>query len=175
MSSPSFVFVRAINTGTRRLTNDEQLAPLRDAGFPDAAAYQAAGNLFVGPGAPDESVFDELLGAAYGFEVATFVRTADELRNCVSSQPFDDARLAATAGRIQLTFLRHEPSEAAIAEAMAVVPDEDAVEFVGRAWYWLPVDGVSTSSLPVPRIERIVGPMTMRTLGTIERMLTKFT
>ncbi|MFK8024682.1 MAG: DUF1697 domain-containing protein [Ilumatobacter sp.] len=175
MNNSSFVFVRAINTGARRLSNDEQIAPLLAAGFRDVAAYQAAGNLVVGPGVPDESVLDDLLGTAYGFDVVTFVRTADELEQCIASQPFDDAHIAATAGRIQVTFLRREPTAAQIAEVEAVVPDEDAVRFAGRVWYWLPLDGVSTSSLPVAHIERIVGPMTMRTLGTVERLLAKFT
>jgi hypothetical protein len=60
------------------------------------------------------------------------------------------------------------------AQVAAITPDEDLVEFDGLEWFWLPVEGVSTSKLPVPAIERIVGPMTMRTLGTLERMLKKF-
>ncbi len=41
----NFLFLRAINTGSRRVTNDELLAPLIAAGFADVAAFQAAGNI----------------------------------------------------------------------------------------------------------------------------------
>jgi hypothetical protein len=33
---------------------------------------------------------------------------------------------------------------------------------------------VSDSKLPVGRIERLLGEMTMRTLGTVQRMVIKF-
>jgi hypothetical protein len=43
-----------------------------------------------------------------------------------------------------------------------------------RQWFWLPRAGVSTSMLPVSRIERILGPMTMRTVATVERLVARF-
>ena len=85
-----------------------------------------------------------------------------------------DEQLAATVGRVQVTFLRSTPTAQQIAEVMPMTPAEDLVEFDGSEWYWLPLDGVSTSTLPVSKIEQIVGPMSMRTLGTVERMLRKF-
>ena len=54
------------------------------------------------------------------------------------------------------------------------MPDEDLVRGVGREWYWLPVEGVSASKLPVGQIEGVLGEMTMRTMGTVERISTKF-
>ena len=57
---------------------------------------------------------------------------------------------------------------------MAMVPVEDRVVVSGREWYWLPVEGVSTSTLPVSRIEALLGEMTMRTLGTVARMHAEF-
>jgi hypothetical protein len=73
-----------------------------------------------------------------------------------------------------VTFLRSAPSAATIADVEALVPDEDEVRVIAREWYWLPVAGVSTSALPVREIERLLGEMTMRTLGTIARISTKF-
>ena len=62
--------------------------------------------------------------------------------------------------------------DAAFVESM--VPAEDRVRVVGREWYWLPVGGISTSAMPVVQIERLLGEMTMRTLGTLERMVSRF-
>ena len=61
-----------------------------------------------------------------------------------------------------------------LAEFEALVPAEDEVGVVGREWYWLPVAGISTSAMPVGQIERMLGEMTMRTLGTLQRMVARF-
>ena len=44
----------------------------------------------------------------------------------------------------------------------------------GRHWYWLPVAGVSHSQLPVKAVEAVLGEMAMCTLGTLQRISTKF-
>jgi hypothetical protein len=95
-----YAFLRAINTGDRRLTNAQLVAPFHELGYVDVAAYQAAGNV---------------------------------------------------------TFRCNDP------EAV----DEQRIEAA-------PVEGVSTSAVPVGRIEALLGEMTMRTLGTVTRMFAKF-
>lgn len=174
-----FVFVRAINTGNRRLTNAEMLAPLRTLGFADADAYQAAGNLTFT--ADDPVSTDDLaaelevaLGVGFGFDAPTFVRTVDDLSAIADATPFSAEQLAATEGRVQVTFMRNTPDATTVAEVMGLVPDEDHVWFRGREWFWLPVAGVSGSQLPVREIESMVGAMTMRTLGTVSRMLARY-
>jgi uncharacterized protein (DUF1697 family) len=172
-----FAFLRAINTGNRRLTNEQLLAPFHELGFIDVGAYQAAGNVTFRCDDPDtaaEARIEAVLARAYGFETPTFVRSAVEVAEVAAAKPFSASDVAASAGKLQATFLRGRPSEAAIAEAMALVPAEDRVVVSGREWYWLPVGGVSTSKLPVSAIEGVLGEMTMRTLGTVERISAKF-
>ncbi len=172
-----FAFLRAINTGGRRLTNEELLAPFRTIGLADVAAYQAAGNVtFRADRDPDEIQVElgPVLAAAYGFDAPVFVRTTVELRAGVADLPFAPEVLAATQGKAQITFLDAVPTPDQVASALDLVPAEDQVVFVGRHWFWLPRAGISTSALPVSKIERIVGPMTMRTVATVERMLARF-
>lgn len=169
-----FAFLRAINTGGRRLRNDELLAPFHDLGLDDVAAYQAAGNVTFRGDPPDAVTIEDALADAYGFEAPVFLRDAAQLRSVVDGQPFSDEQLAATEGRVQVTFLREEPSVAIRAAVDAEVPGDDHVVVAGTVWYWLPVAGVSSSQLPVGTIERLTGPSTMRTLGTLDRMLTRF-
>lgn len=169
-------FLRAINTGGRRLTNDRLLEPFHAAGLDRVTAYQAAGNVsFVTDRDPLalEAELAELLEVAYGFDVPVFVRTVDELRARVAALPFSAAEVAATEGRAQITFLLVAPTASQVEEVAGLVPVDDRVVFVGREWFWLPRTGVSGSALPVGRIERIVGPMTMRTVGTVQRMLAR--
>ena len=171
-----FAFLRAINTGHRRLTNDELLAPFHHLGFTDVAAYQAAGNVTfrADDASVDERRIEAVLAEEYGFEVPTFVRSSAELREIATFEPFAAADVAITAGKAQVTFLRSAPLPQVVAEVMALVPEEDRVVVTDRHWYWLPVGGVSTSMLPVSRIEALLGEMTMRTVGTVERLLAKF-
>lgn len=182
------VFLRAINTGTRRITNDELLAPFQTAGFTDVAAFQAAGNIVfrtrdavadgdgVGDGVLDltEAAIESMLSEAYGFDTPVFMRSEPQLRSVVERCPFTDEQRAATAGKVQVTFMHTEPTTEQIADVAALTPDADLVAVDGREWFWLPEDGVSSSKLPVRAIEGVLGPMTMRTLGTVERLLQKF-
>jgi uncharacterized protein (DUF1697 family) len=170
-----FAFLRAINTGSRRLTNEQLLAPFLALGLTDVAAYQAAGNVtFCSHDAIDERRIEEELVSAFGFEAPAFVRSAAEIEAIVAVEPFSPTEVAATAGRVQVTFLRSRPSPGQIARLGDLVPDADRVRVIGREWYWLPVEGVSGSALPVGRIEALLGEMTMRTLGTVARMSSKF-
>lgn len=172
-----FAFIRAINTAGRRLTNAALLEPFHAAGLDEVGAYQAAGNVMFRTRHDPRVVEAELavrLAEAYGFDSPTFVRTGDELRACIAAVPFDAEAVARTQGRAQITFMAGEPTAEQVAAALSLVPAEDLVEFIGREWFWLPRAGITDSTLPVTRIERIVGPMTMRTVGTIERMLAKY-
>lgn len=173
-----FAFIRAINTGGRRLTNDQIVEPFWRLGFAEVVAYQAAGNVAFQSDDPTESHperLDAALAEAYGFDAPTFVRRVDEVRAIVDGQPFTPDELAATAGKIQVSFLRSAPDATRTSQVQALVPQDDRVVFSGREWFWLPTDGVSGSQLNVGAIEQRVGLMTMRTLGTVSRMLNKFT
>jgi uncharacterized protein (DUF1697 family) len=176
MAERHFAFLRAINTGKRRLTNDQLLAPFVDMGFSDVAAYQAAGNVTfrADAGTLSEADVEVALADAYGFDVPTFLRSAIEMEAIVRAQPFAPKAVAASSGKVQVTLLRKAPSGDQLVALESLVPAEDQVRVVGREWYWLPVAGISTSAMPVGQIERVLGEMTMRTLGTLQRMAAKF-
>jgi uncharacterized protein (DUF1697 family) len=170
-----FAFLRAVNTGTRRLTNEQLLAPFHGLGFDDAVAYQAAGNVtFRTDELIDERTIEHALQAAYGFDAPTFVRSAAEVDAVVGLEPFASDVVAGTAGKVQVAFLRAEPSPTLIAQLGELVPEDDLVRVIGREWYWLPREGISSSTLPVGKIETLLGDTTIRTLGTVARMRKKF-
>ena len=172
-----FAFLRAINVGGRRLTNDELLAPFVGLGLREVAAYQAAGNITFVSDEPDTVRPDRLeaaAGEAYGFRSSVFVRSHAELSAIGRPGPFSAHEMAGTEGRVQVAFLQITPDASTVAEALALVPAGERVVFRDRAWCWLPVRGISDSQLPVRAIEDLVGPTTIRTLGTVERMLDKF-
>ncbi len=172
-----YALIRAINTGGRRITNDELIEPFVKLGFTDVAAYQAAGNITFRSGDAGTVVAESLeaaLAAAYGFDAPVFVRSRPQLVAVNDASPFTKEEIAQTDGRIQVAFMRAAPDESTVAEARALVPPDDRVAFAGREWFWLPARGISDSQLPVGAFERLVGPMTIRTLGTVSRMLGRF-
>lgn len=172
-----FVFLRAINIGTKRLTNDELIEPFVQLGLDDVAAYQAAGNITFrceDPRRAQPNQLEAALADAYGFSTLAFVRSRDELLAIADDPPFTNDELAGTDGRIQVSFLRDQPNEGDIEAVLALMPPTDLVRFSGHNWFWLPKNDISDSRLPVAAVGEILGPTTMRTLGTIARMLTKF-
>ena len=170
-----FAFLRAINTGHRRLDNGQLLAPFETMGFSEVAAYQAAGNVTFRSGVPvDERSIEAALATSYGFETPTFVRSSAELAAIFAAEPFPPDAVAATEGKVQVAFLRAAPSDEQRVALAELVPDEDQVCVIGREWYWLPVEGISASKLPVGQIEGVLGEMTMRTIGTVQRISAKF-
>ena len=177
MATRRYAFIRAINTGSRRLTNDMVTRPFGALGLQDVRAYQAAGNVgFLSDEAPDvlTARLETALADAYGFDAPTFVRTDSELCALVEAQPFTDEQLDDTEGRVQVAFLRGEPSAGQVSSVRELAPSADLIGFHGAHWLWLPRAGISTSEMPVGKVEDVLGPMTIRTMGTVERMLKKF-
>jgi uncharacterized protein (DUF1697 family) len=172
-----FAFLRAINTGGRRLTNEQIIGPFVGLGFRDVVAYQAAGNVCFLAEDPDEaqvSRIEAALSEAFGFDAPAFLREAGDLRSVLEAQPFTAHEMSRTEGRIQVSFLRTAPDETTLAEVHRLVPPDDRIAFVDAHWLWLPTGRISGSVLPVAAVEDVVGPMTMRTLGTVARMHQKF-
>jgi uncharacterized protein (DUF1697 family) len=172
-----FAFLRAINVGGRRLTNDELVRPFKELRLDDVAAYQAAGNITFRSAASEAVLTDALasaLSATFGFDAPVFLRTRSELSAVVAAEPFNAAEIAQTDGRIQVAFMRAAPDAGTTAALAALVTAGDRIAFGGREWFWLPTRGISDSKLPIAAIEGLVGPMTIRTLGTVSRMLSRF-
>ena len=170
-----FAFLRAINTGNRRLTNERLLAPFVELGFTDVAAYQAAGNVtFCSDDSVDAHHIERAMAAAYGFDTPAFIRSAAEVRAIADVEPFSPTEIAATAGKAQVGFLRSRPSPDQITALAELAPAEDLVRVIGSEWYWLPVEGISGSKLDVGQVGALLGEMTMRTLGTVARMSSRF-
>ncbi len=171
-----FAFLRAINTGGRRLTNEELLAPFERLGFSDVGAYQAAGNVTfrADEDAVDIAGIESAVSDAYGFDAPVFLRTASYVEMLEEAVPFSVEQVAATAGKIQVGFLSSAPSAADVTAVAALVPGDDLATVVEQEWFWLPKAGISDSAMPMKAIENAMGPMTIRTLGTLQRMTKKF-
>lgn len=164
-------FLRGINVGGRRVTGPQLCVPFEELGFRQVASFLASGNVtFATDDVHDlEPRIEAALQDALGFPVETFVRTAVEVSAIVANEPFA-AEILTGAGKLQVTFLRREPTPRDVEVAMEHATDDDRLAVVGREWYWLPSGGMSQSALDVRAIERALGSGTTRTMNTVDRL-----
>jgi uncharacterized protein (DUF1697 family) len=160
------VFLRGMNLGSRRITNDELISVFTSAGYEDASAYQASGNVILGTAsAADESQISAQLATALGYDVDVFVRTAANLRTIASSSPIK-GRTGSAGGKPQIVFL----TTADHVDIGPVFPNDHEVHQVEAELHWLPPTGLNGLGQLHKRMDKAFGQTTVRTLGTIERL-----
>ncbi len=175
---PRFVaFLRGMNLGRRRITNDELCACFTELGFDNASAFLASGNVVFDSADADAGVvttrIETGLAQALDYEVPTFLRTGSEVRAIAESRPFTSKELE-SGGKPQVMLLPGEPEAQARATVLALDSPEDRLVSAGRELYWLPSAGILDSELDFKLIEKAVGPTTMRTKRTLERLAAKY-
>jgi uncharacterized protein (DUF1697 family) len=170
-------FLRGMNVGGHRLTNEELRARFTDMGFSDVATFRASGNVVFaadarGPDAVAAHIEDGL-AAALGYAVPTFIRAEAEVRAIAAMQPFHPERLRDSAGKLQVALLSSSPSPETSADVLSLASEDDGLVLEARELYWLPSGGILDSALDMKAIERLFGSMTVRTKNTIEQMASK--
>lgn len=172
-----FVFLRGMNLGGRRLTNDELRTAVAACGYEDVTAYQASGNLVIRADDAEASLaaaLEDGLEAQLGYPVPAFVRSAAELQRLARSEPFGGSQLDASKGKRQVILLRDRPDETVLSEVQALVPDTEVVVPDARELHWLPAGGMSDSPMDLRRLDTVTGGTTIRTHGTLQRMAARF-
>lgn len=171
-------FLKGINLGKRRISNDELRGHIEALGLERAAIFRASGNVvFSDPESRSEKqlegLIEEGLERLLGYEVATFVRNRADLLEIAGASPFDGAAQRRLHGKPQVALLGEGPSAGSRKKALELAGRKDALAFGKRELYWLPAGGVSDSKLDLKGLERLLGPMTIRTFGTIEQIASK--
>jgi uncharacterized protein (DUF1697 family) len=172
-------FLRGINLGPRRrIGSGELLSLFEELGFRDVSTFRASGNVVF---AADREPLAEMaahieagLEESLGFEVAIFLRTADEIRALADHQPFAPALVDASKGKLQMMLLSATPAPPARKEVLSLATDADRLSFGERELFWLPSGGTRDSALSLKAIEARLGPTTMRTKGTIDQLAAKY-
>ena len=171
-------FLRGMNLGRRRIKNDELCACFADMGFSSVAAFLASGNIIFDAELDDPAGLSDRiergLRQALSYDVPTFLRGADEVRSITRRQPFTADQLKRSKGKIQVALLSKKPAPEAERAVLGLSTSEDCLEIHGRELFWLPSGGVSESELDLKRIESELGPMTIRTRNTLERLAARY-
>ena len=162
------VFLRGMNLGNRRITNSDLAAAFERLGHINPTPYQASGNVIL-PDAiqVDRNDISSGLADQLGYDVPVFIRSNEQLRELVNS-PIAGRR-GESGGKPQIVFLDAETT----ADLRPVFGPDDRYEIIGTEIHWLPPGGLAETSDLLKRLDAAVGPNTVRTLGTVERIVKK--
>ena len=172
-------FLRGINVGrAHRVSSADLRTCFEGVGLSGVATFRSSGNVvFDGDGATADELrgrIEKALESSLGYEVAVFLRTADEVRAIAAQDPFGAAQVERSKGKLQVALLTGKPAAGARKSVLALATDEDALAFGDQELYWLPNGGISESDLDLKAIWKLLGQNTMRTKGTMEQMATKY-
>ena len=176
---PRYVaFLRGMNVGGHRITNDELRTHVAALGFEDVATFRASGNVIFGAHErePLEEVTKRIeagLQDALGYAVPVFARTARQVQRMAAFQPFAERVVTASKGKLQVSLLTAKPTPAKRTQALALATDDDRLAIDGCELYWLPSGGMLESELDLKALAKLLGATTIRTKGTIEQIAAK--
>ena len=171
-------FLRAINVGGRVVKMAELRRHFEALGLQDVETFIASGNVIFTSRAKDltslEKKIESRLRTSLGYEVATFVRTAEEVAALAEYKPFDAARLA-SAGAFCVGFLDRPLDAAASKALMAFKSDLDDFHVKGREVFWLCKKGQGESTFTNTKMERALKVRgTFRGMNTVVRLAAKY-
>lgn len=170
-------FLRGMNLGGRRITNDDLRSRFEALGCDEVGTFRASGNvIFAVDGESPAKLTTRLedgLANALGYEVPVFLRSAKELLAIAAHKPFGAKDLDASAGKLQVVLLTKKPTTKAGEGALALSTEADRLAVEGRELYWLPQGRMSDSELDLKALAATLGSMTIRTKGTIDQIATK--
>jgi uncharacterized protein (DUF1697 family) len=168
-------FLRAVNVGRNHRVSSAELREIFEgAGADEVATFRTSGNVVFEAPRDITAKIEKALERALGYDVGVFLRTDRELDEIVAYQPFEAAAVEASKGKLQVSMLSAKPSAATRKQVLALATEQDRLDFGKRELYWLPSGGTLESSLDRKAIDRLLGPTTMRTKGTVEQLAAKF-
>jgi uncharacterized protein (DUF1697 family) len=167
-------FLRAINLGGHTVKMETLRQLFESFGFSDVETFIASGNVIFQTTAQGAAVLEAQIASglqtALGYEVAAFVRTADELAQIASTQPFPQEELAA-AGANTVIFLHAPLDDTAKQKLMNLTTDIDRFASHAREVYWLCHKIQSQSTFSNSVLEKTLGvKSTIRGVNTISRL-----
>jgi uncharacterized protein (DUF1697 family) len=171
-------FLRGINLGRRRLPMSRLKTLFEELGFNETETFIASGNVVFSSKVREasrlESQIARHLEASLGYEVDTFVRTAEEVARIGRAKIFpEDGREGIT---VHVGFFHRKLAPEIARKLAAVHTDLDEFRVTGREYYWLCRSRMSSDSAvwTRPEIKVLRLPTsTMRNMSSIRKLMVK--
>ena len=161
-------FLRAINVGGHVVKMDRLRQIFEQLPIRNVSTFIASGNVLFESAAAAihlEASIELQLRKHLGYPVATFIRSIPELQQVAARDPFEG-----DDGTLYVGFLKRQPAPAAARTLSACSNDTDRFRVNGREVYWLGKAGFSGSTFSGAKLEKIVGPATLRNVTTVRRL-----
>jgi uncharacterized protein (DUF1697 family) len=165
-------FLRAVNVGGRIVKMAELKKIFERAGLDGVSTFIASGNvIFSSPKAPQklEPHIEAALQKALGYEVATMLRTAAEVRGIVTREAFPPSSVG--KGSVFVGLMQNAAAAPAVKRALSLQTDVDSLQVDGREVYWLARRNFADATISGAAIEKALQtPVTFRNMNTILRL-----
>ena len=164
-------FLRGINVGGTRVAKDDLCAPFTKLGLEEVTTFRASGNvIFDGPREPATKLaakIEKALADELGFTRATtFIRSAAEMRALAADDPFPRE----PDQKLHVLFCLKKPPRA----VLELATDSDHLKIGKKELYWAPEGRMTDSELDLTAVEKLIGPNTMRTKGTVDQIVSRW-
>ena len=170
-------FLRAINVGGHNVTMAELKKVFEKMGLENVETFIASGNvIFDSKKKPEqlEKLISSKLREALGYEVASFLRTIDQLREVAEHQPFD-AAAHARAISYNVAFTTKAITKEQHAKLAAYCTEFDDFNSRGSEIYWICRVRQSDSPFANAKMEKNLGTSaTWRGINTVRRLVAKY-
>ena len=174
---PRYVaFLRAINVGGHTVTMSRLVELFEALELEEITTFIASGNvLFSSRAKPAmlERQIDKHLHAELGYPAEAFVRSMSDLQLILKQQAFPAAEVA-SAHALMIGFLRDAPSKEVSDAVQRLAGPVDRLAIRGRELHWLRTQQESDPKLAKQLEKALSGPMTVRNVNTVRRILEKF-
>jgi uncharacterized protein (DUF1697 family) len=171
-------FLRAINIGGHVVRMSELRRHFEEIGCSGVETFIASGNVVFESREKNlrriETAIARKLRAELGYDVATFVRTLDEVAAVAAHAPFDPSAVSA-APTFCVAFVATPPDRHVISRLKGLEAGVHQFHVRDRHVYWLSVLRQSDREFAKVALERVLGqPATLRGMNTIRRMAARY-
>jgi uncharacterized protein (DUF1697 family) len=169
-------FLRSINVGGHTVKMEELRRLFASLDFTDIETFIASGNVIFESRSRSAKALEKKIEAclheALGYEVATFVRSLEELAEIAGYRPFEGSEDGAG---LYIAFVATEPGKEVRRKLLSFNSETDEFDVRGREIYWLCRTRFSESAFSGPRLEKILGtPATVRNATTVRKIAAKY-
>jgi uncharacterized protein (DUF1697 family) len=168
--------LRGVNVGGHNMIKMESLKALCvSLKLKDPQTYVQSGNVIFQTQEKDQEKLtrriQDAIEKTHGFRPGVMLRTAAELKEVVSRNPFA-RRSGIEPGRLLVNFLAADPGKQAREKALAIKIGPEEMHLVGREAYIYFPNGQGRSKFPWAAIERALGTSgTGRNWNSVTKML----
>lgn len=176
---PKYVaFLRAINVGGHTVKMDQLRSAFKDLGFTNVETFIASGNVIFDSKSKNAQVLEEKiekhLKNVFGYEVATFIRSTEEVATIAAASPFTGKALNPQS-TLYIGFLAKQPGAKEIKQLLTLRSATDDFHVRERELYWLMHGKFRESGVTGALLEKTLGTAaTLRNVNTVKKIAAKY-